>query len=94
MLVARQNLIRKSKNWQEKATTSNAQRTLIPYLKSRGVAKIDQLILTNTDKEHIGDLLEVAKGFPCRGDLEYQKGSLKQKGICGRTTGIKLRCAV
>ncbi|HEW3314663.1 TPA: MBL fold metallo-hydrolase, partial [Streptococcus pneumoniae] len=40
---------KKIEKWQEKATTSNAQRTLIPYLKSRGVAKIDQLILTNTE---------------------------------------------
>ena len=64
--------------WQEKATISNAQRTLIPYLKSRGVAKIDQLILTNTDKEHIGDLLEVTKAFHV-GEILVSKGSLKQK---------------
>ncbi|WP_088779739.1 ComEC/Rec2 family competence protein, partial [Streptococcus pneumoniae] len=31
---------KKIKKWQEKMTTSNAQRSLIPYLKSRGVAKI------------------------------------------------------
>ena len=36
---------------------------MIPYLKSRGVSKIDQLILTNTDKEYVGDLLEVTKAF-------------------------------
>lgn len=54
---------KKIEKWQEKMTTSNAQRSLIPYLKSRGVAKIDQLILTNTDKEHVGDLLEVTKAF-------------------------------
>ena len=69
---------KKIEKWQEKATTSNAQRTLIPYLKSRGVAKIDQLILTNTDKEHIGDLLEVAKAFHV-GEILVSKGSLKQK---------------
>ena len=69
---------KKIEKWQEKATTSNAQRTLIPYLKSRGVAKIDQLILTNTDKEHIGDLLEVTKAFHV-GEILVSKGSLKQK---------------
>ena len=69
---------KKIEKWQVKATTSNAQRTLIPYLKSRGVAKIDQLILTNTDKEHIGDLLEVAKAFHV-GEILVSKGSLKQK---------------
>ena len=69
---------KKIEKWQEKATTSNAQRTLLPYLKSRGVAKIDQLILTNTDKEHVGDLLEVTKAFHV-GEILVSKGSLKQK---------------
>lgn len=64
--------------WQEKMTTSNAQRTLIPYLKSRGIAKIDQLVLTNTDKEHVGDLLEVTKAFHV-GEILVSKGSLTQK---------------
>jgi len=69
---------KKIEKWQEKATTSNAQRTLIPYLKSRGVAKIDQLILTNTDKEHVGDLLEVTKAFHV-GEILVSKGILTQK---------------
>ena len=69
---------KKIEKWQEKTTTSNAQRTLIPYLKSRGVAKIDQLILTNMDKEHVGDLLEVTKVFHV-GEILVSKGSLKQK---------------
>ena len=69
---------KKIERWQEKTTTSNAQRTLIPYLKSRGVAKIDQLILTNTDREHVGDLLEVTKAFHV-GEILVSKGSLTQK---------------
>ena len=69
---------KKIEAWQEKVTTSNAQRTLIPYLKSRGVSKIDQLILTNMDKEHVGDLLEVTKAFHV-GEILVSKGSLKQK---------------
>ena len=69
---------KKIEKWQEKATTSNAQRTVIPYLKSRGVAKIDQLILTNTDKEHVGDLLEVTKAFHV-GEILVSKGNLTQK---------------
>lgn len=69
---------KKIEKWQEKATASNAQRTLIPYLKSRGVAKIDQLILTNEDKEHVGDLLEVTKAFHVV-EILVSKGSLKQK---------------
>ena len=69
---------KKIEDWQKKSTTSNAQRTLIPYLKSRGVAKIDQLVLTNTDKEHVGDLLEVTKAFHV-GEILVSKGSLTPK---------------
>lgn len=69
---------KKVEDWQEKSTASNAQRTLIPYLKSRGVDKIDQLILTNTEKEHVGDLLEVTKVFHV-GEILVSKGSLTQK---------------
>ena len=69
---------KKIEAWQEKSTTSTAQRTLIPYLKSRGVDKIDQLILTNTDKEHVGDLLEVTKAFHV-GEILVSQGSLTQK---------------
>ena len=69
---------KKIEAWQEKSTTSNAQRTLIPYLKSRGVDKIDQMVLTNTDKEHVGDLLEVTKAFHV-GEILVSKGSLTQK---------------
>ena len=83
---------KKIEKWQEKATTSNAQRTLIPYLKSRGVAKIDQLVLTNTDKEHVGDLLEVTKAFHVR-EILVSKGSLKQKKFVGelQATQTKVR---
>jgi len=69
---------KKIDKWQQKSTTSNAQRTLIPYLKSRGVGKIDQLILTNTEKEHVGDLLELTKAFHV-GEILVSKGSLTQK---------------
>ena len=71
-------LDKKIEYWQKKSTTSNAQRTLIPYLKSRGVDKIDQLILTNTDKEHAGDLLEVTEAFHV-GEILVSKGSLTQQ---------------
>lgn len=81
---------KKIEKWQEKTTTSNAQRTLIPYLKSRGVAKIDQLILTNTDKEHVGDLLEVTKAFHV-GEILVSKGSLKQKEFVAELQATQTR---
>ena len=83
---------KKIEDWQKKATSSNAQRTLIPYLKSRGVAKIDQLILTNTEKEHVGDLLEVTKAFQV-GEILVSKGSLTQKEFVAelQATNTKVR---
>lgn len=36
-------------DWQKQQTSANAQKTLIPYLKSRGIGKIDQLVLTHTE---------------------------------------------
>ncbi|HFI0327253.1 TPA: DNA internalization-related competence protein ComEC/Rec2 [Streptococcus suis] len=47
--------------WQERSSQANAERTLIPYLHSRGVDRIDSLVLTHTDADHVGDVLEVAK---------------------------------
>lgn len=83
---------KKIQAWQQKSTTSNAQRTLIPYLKSRGVDKIDQLILTNTEKEHVGDLLEVTKAFHI-GEILVSKGSLTQKEFVAelQATQVKVR---
>ena len=81
---------KKIEKWQENTTTSNAQRTLIPYLKSRGVSKIDQLILTSTDKEHVGDLLEVAKAFHV-GEILVSKGSLKQKEFVAELEATKTK---
>ena len=81
---------KKIESWQKKVTTSNAQKTLIPYLKSRGVAKIDQLILTNTDKEHVGDLLEVTKAFHV-GEILVSKGSLTQKEFVAELQATKIK---
>lgn len=47
--------------WQERSSQANAERTLIPFLHSRGVDRIDSLVLTHTDTDHVGDVLEVAK---------------------------------
>ena len=51
----------KKEVWQEKVITSNAKRSLIPYLKSRGVAKIDQLVLTTSDTKQLDHVLEISK---------------------------------
>ncbi|HFU4202620.1 TPA: DNA internalization-related competence protein ComEC/Rec2 [Streptococcus suis] len=61
--------------WQERSREENAERTLIPYLHSRGVGKIDSLVLTHTDTDHVGDLLEVAKQVQI-GRIYVSPGSL------------------
>ena len=58
--------VEKKEVWQEKAITSNAKRSLIPYLKSRGVAKIDQLVLTKSEPKQLDHVLEISKAFQLR----------------------------
>ena len=61
--VGEKSEVEKKEAWQEKVTTSNAKRSLIPYLKSRGVAKIDQLVLTNSETKQLDHVLEISKTF-------------------------------
>lgn len=61
--------------WQERSSQANAERTLIPYLHSRGVDRIDSLVLTHTDTDHVGDVLEVAKQVKI-GRIYVSPGSL------------------
>lgn len=75
--------------WQERQTDSNASRTLIPYLRSRGVSHIDKLILTHTDTDHIGDLFEVAAHFSI-GQIWVSSGSLTDKNFLNQLKKLKL----
>ncbi|CYU00634.1 DNA internalization-related competence protein ComEC/Rec2 [Streptococcus suis] len=61
--------------WQERSRQANAERTLIPSLHSRGVDRIDSLVLTHTDADHVGDVLEVAKQVQI-GRIYVSPGSL------------------
>lgn len=77
-------------SWQERQSDSNAERTLIPYLKSRGVDKIDQLVLTHTDTDHIGDMEVVAKHFKI-GEVLVSPGSLTVPDFVKRLQKMKVR---
>ena len=55
--------IRTKESWQKRTTKSNAEKTLIPYLKSRGIDTIDTLILTNPNADYAGDVIKVVKKF-------------------------------
>ena len=61
--VGEKSEVEKKEAWQEKVTSSVAKRSLIPYLKSRGVAKIDQLVLTDREPKQLDHLLEISKAF-------------------------------
>ncbi|MCP1638436.1 competence protein ComEC [Streptococcus gallinaceus] len=63
--------------WQAKNQEVNAERTLIPYLRSRGIGQIDSLVLTHTDTDHVGDLLAVSKAFRI-GTIYVSLGSLNK----------------
>ena len=63
--------------WQERSSSVNAEKTLIPYLKSRGVGKLDALVLTHTDQDHMGDMVEVTRHIPAK-RVYVSSGSLTQ----------------
>ena len=73
--------VEKKEVWQEKAITSNAKRSLIPYLKSRGVAKIDQLVLTTSDTKQLDHVLEISKAFQLREILVTEETLSKREFI-------------
>lgn len=50
--------------WQQGTTTSRVTQITIPYLKSQGIHKLDQVFLSHQDAEHIGDLKELLQQFP------------------------------
>ena len=74
--------------WQEASQTSNAEKTLIPYLQARGVSKIDHLVLTHTDTDHIGDLEEVAKRFKIK-EICISQGALTKLSFVKRLRTLK-----
>ena len=78
--VGREKETEKKEVWQEKVSSSTAQRNLIPYLKSRGVSKIDQLVLTTSDVQQLGNLRELTKAFEI-GDILLPEEIFKQKNF-------------
>ena len=78
---------------QERVRKSNAETTLIPYLKSRGVDRLDKLVLTHTDTDHMGDMLELAKHFSIR-EIYVSKGSMTQADFVDKLKKMKAKVHV
>ena len=76
--VGEKSEVEKKEVWQEKVTTSNAKRSLISYLKSRGVAKIDQLVLTDREPKQLDHVLEISKTFVI-GEILVTEETLSQR---------------
>ena len=83
----------KSAEWQQRMSDANAEKTLIPYLKSRGVSKINQLVLTHTDTDHMGDMEAVAKAFKI-GQILVSSGSLTNAGFAARLKKMQVKVSV
>ena len=49
--------------WQKKETESYAERVIIPYLKATGITKIDYLILSHGDYDHMGEAENLVNNF-------------------------------
>ncbi|AOF48863.1 DNA internalization-related competence protein ComEC/Rec2 [Tetragenococcus halophilus] len=67
-------------DWQRRNYRSNAEYTLIPYLKGEGVKKIDGLFITHGDIDHMGDAQEVMEAFNVK-SLYLGKGSFQSENI-------------
>lgn len=82
--------VEKKEVWQEKAITSNAKRSLIPYLKSRGVAKIDQLVLTTSDTKQLDHVLEISKAFEL-GEILVTEETLSKREFMDKLKESKVK---
>ncbi|MCE4046980.1 DNA internalization-related competence protein ComEC/Rec2 [Bacillus sp. Au-Bac7] len=53
--------------WQERENSYEVgEDTLVPYLKSKGITKIDKLVLTHGDMDHIGGSVALIKSIPVK----------------------------
>ena len=82
--------VEKKEAWQEKVTSSVAKRSLIPYLKSRGVSKIDQLVLTTSDTKQLDHVLEISKAFEL-GEILVTEETLSKREFMDKLKESKVK---
>ena len=59
---------------------SQASYTVIPFLKSRGVTRLDKVFITHGHEDHYGNLLAISQEIPIKQVL-FPKGSVNQVGF-------------
>ncbi len=59
---------------QRKNSRSGAEYSVIPFLKSQGVKRLDEVIITHAHEDHFGDLLAIAQKVPIS-VLYFPKGA-------------------
>ncbi|MGT2844257.1 DNA internalization-related competence protein ComEC/Rec2 [Streptococcus hongkongensis] len=85
--------VQSKSGWKKRHSISNAQKTLIPYLKSRGIRQIDQLLLTHTDTDHVGDMEDVVKAIPTK-EILVSQGSLTNHKFVERLNAMAIKTKV
>lgn len=80
--------IRADEQWKEGIYKSNAESTLLPYLRARGVSKVDVLIVTHPDEDHIGDLESVAQKVPIK-NIYVSASALEKKNFVKKLSSLK-----
>lgn len=82
--------INPTEKWRERISNSNASRTVIPYIKSQGVGRIDILVLTHAHEDHMGDLLEISKEFKIK-EIWITEGALNSKALVEKLKKTKTK---
>ena len=53
----------REQKWQKRKSLSTGEQVIIPYLKASGITKIDFLILTHGDYDHMGEAINLVNNF-------------------------------
>jgi competence protein ComEC len=75
---------------------NTAQAVLLPYLRSRGIAQIDRLVVSNADRDHAGGIEVLAREIPIAAVLSGEAlGSIPSErcsaGLSWRWDGVAFR---
>ncbi|MDR1568498.1 MAG: DNA internalization-related competence protein ComEC/Rec2 [Streptococcaceae bacterium] len=74
--------------WQQGSFSTNAEKTLIPFLKSRGIDTIDLLVASHADADHIGDIASVANKIKIK-EILLTRGSLNDSNFVSELKTIQ-----